>query len=338
MVAVTLEINNIKEFRRSYFEILEEFCEEHDMNTCYPVIKSDDLKNNIPGFKFSRVREELITRLFDIDEIENVHVTFGYHPEEVILFKRAEEKSREVSGGKFLNSYLFNYFPLVGIWSYLNYKDNRDFIDKENVVRIDGISGKITKAWKDVGNHFEKIEIIPKGDETYPELSWVDLVSNYIARTLPYSSTFENEEEGINFEPIPIYDYTNEHDIYSSYEFVNSDHDDMIVPDFTHPIKGQIFYPHPIFYIVYGSSIKKDFITQTNFYERLKEVAFENGGCVKFIGLSRDIGNICDGDVMVTVNASSDQLEELETISKMNWNKEIEIVEYDEIIEKIERY
>lgn len=327
LIATTLHIRNLENFRKSYFEVIEEFCSRNNIKKCYPVIKSGDISTHIPGFDFREERQQLISDLWDIEEIKKVHTIFGYHPEEVVLYGHNKQK-----GLDFLKGPLFNYFPLISIWSYLNYEDNREHIYPDDIVKIDGINGKITKAWKDVGKFFNKIEIIPKGDEIYPELSWVDLVSNYIARTLPYSTTFENEDSEIIYKPIPIFDLSD--DIYITHEYINSGHDEFIVPDLHHDIKAKKFYPHPIYYITYDDIVKKEHVEQTTFFERVKEKAYAEDGCVKFMDISRDINNIQNGDYIISISESKN--EAIKRYIAMNWDKDINYQTMEEFKESLE--
>ena len=49
---------------------------------------------------------------------------------------------------------------------------------------LDSFSGKITKAWKYVGNEFD-MTIVPKGDLTYPALSAADIIASGLSGMLP---------------------------------------------------------------------------------------------------------------------------------------------------------
>jgi len=49
---------------------------------------------------------------------------------------------------------------------------------------LDGIQGKITKAWKFVGKNADTVNIVPHGDQTYPCISLCDLICGYIGKTV----------------------------------------------------------------------------------------------------------------------------------------------------------
>ncbi len=321
LVGVCVEIEDIDTFRNEYFKIISDFCNKFAIDYCHPVIKSEDITIHIPSFNFRDARANLTHSLVKINGIKNIHVSFAYHPTKVKIYNNIQ-----INGIDFLTNHLFNYFPLVSVWSYLNHGGNRKYIDKNVKLKMDGINGKITKSWKDVGSHFNNISIIPKGDLIYPEISFTDLVSNYIANTLPIKELFDDK----NLDAIiyPIRDVTN---VYVTYDIIDAECDDKIVPDFPYEIKPEKFYPHPIYYIHNGSNIGNNLIINSHFHNVVRKKAFENKGCTKFMDLNRDSAILNDGDKIIYL--SKESLEDLEMIKSIYPNKDIEILDTKSFLE-----
>ena len=58
-------------------------------------------------------------------------------------------------------------------------------------VALDGITGKITKAWQFVGKKADVVNIVPYGDLTYPCISLCDLICGYIRNTVHHIDAME---------------------------------------------------------------------------------------------------------------------------------------------------
>lgn len=173
---------------------------------------------------------------------------------------------------------------------------------------VDGITGKITKAWKYVGKSSSMVSVIPHGDETHPCLSTADLICGYVS-----SSVYPPHKQEI-YEALR--DVT---PAYVATEFINESHEEHLVPEYTYSLNPETVFPHPIILIKKSnsSSIKNKILQETMLYKQLLRYAEKNGGCVIMEDLDNHHRILGEGDLIVCIdNGAFEQIEQIEQLNR----------------------
>lgn len=187
----------------------------------------------MPSFEIHEYIDDLVeSTLKKTKDIDYVYITNSSTKRKI---RFPWEMNKEISGISFIETTLAQYYPIVPIWRYY-YQTNRKI---ENVI-IDGISGKITKAWKHIGDNTKNLFVVPHGDQTHYCLSFCDILCTYIHLNLR-----EIKYDKIKELFTPFIDNKN---IFS--EYVSDKLLDFIVPQFPHSIKPSTHYLHPLYLIV----------------------------------------------------------------------------------------
>ena len=105
-------------------------------------------------------------------------------------------------------------------------------------VALDGITGKITKAWQFVGKKADVVNIVPYGDLTYPCISLCDLICGYIRNTVHHIDAMEIL--------IQLKDKT---PAYVDSEFIGDDDTEYFNIKYPHSLKIELHLPPPLFLI-----------------------------------------------------------------------------------------
>ena len=134
-------------------------------------------------------------------------------------------------------------------------------------VALDGITGKITKAWEYVGKRADKVHIVPHGDQTYPCIALCDLICGYIGRTVHRIT----DSEILN----QIKDKT---PAYVRSEFIGDDYIEYLRSGYPYKIKIEQHYPHPLFIVHTPKGIDSNTVEAQEFFPLLLRFAERNGG------------------------------------------------------------
>lgn len=312
LIGTTLEITDLNAFREEYFRVTKDFCAENSICETYPVIKSEHLSKNIPSFKFASQREKLIEDLVSIDEISNIHITACFYNEDVLLPKNDET----TSGIQFLTNILAQYFSQVSVWSYL--ESNRSYLKPQKKLLIDNFEGKLTRSWMDVSNFFNDIDVVPKGDLTYPSISTADLIANFVGRTFEAKKMFK--ENNTEFLEYPIRD---EAEGYVSSSLLGPEAEDMIVPFLPFQSKPHHFYPHPIYFIYENCFDDNDVVTTSSLHQKIRKEVYKKEGCTKFLNFSGDAYLFREGDKIIYTGREK---EKLSTFQVINSDMDIDVI------------
>lgn len=325
LVGVAIEVSNGGEFDEYYFDLVDSICERYTIDLGHNIVKARDLLNRVPSFSVRDADDTLVKGLVQNPAINRIHVCIGWYDEGVTI----AEDSKTTSGIVFANNHLIQYFPVVTLWRY--HRVHPDWDDAPKEAWIDNVQGKITKAWKYVGNEFD-VNIVPHGDVTYPSLSTADIIANHLARTLPREKPFSELEDaaaGI------LINYVNGPRPRINAESVNEEYSDHIVPKHRYSIQSELHFPHPVLFIYdeMFADFDQGVLPETDFHAYARKWAQENIGCVVSLEPHRLPSIVRSGDRIVYTRGTNPDVCEL--LRDLNPSKDIEILDSDTLLEEI---
>lgn len=296
LVSVAISVHNIQDFNQEYSEIIEEKADVHGINIRYPIIKNEDLNRWCPDWDRKAIRRDIVTELLDISEIATIQITeTSLHSKWVDVFKGEENNKRRIRSEDFIEQYLQPYYNLVSIWEYLRNDDSRP--NTYYNVMTDDFSGKISPAWLQIGQMADELNVIPKGDQTYPLLSMADLVMELV------------KQEVDDWHERQIYEYlrsvTPDDSAYIDSDAINAEDDlKMIAPVTNHNVNTNLHYPHPIVFIDTGS-VGSSSLTSLDLYRHALHYAKVNNGCVKMFNENQDRDYLDANDILICLDGNS---------------------------------
>jgi hypothetical protein len=271
IVGVAVEIFNYPDFRKTYFEVIDELKQKYRIDNLPRVIKKKTISRFVPSYNQKGFIKDIVETLIDCEYISFIQVTETFIRDENVRIPYQRDKI--FSRSEFARNILSHYYPLVPVWKYFQNKD-----DAIGNVVIDHIDGKITNIWSEVGRIAENLVIVPHGDETYPCISICDIMCEYIRRMVKEIKAKEIEDYFRRDPGIDIVkaDYVGDTDV--------------LVPRYPHSINPQNFYPHPILFIECSKigydnedkNLRKRIIEDSLLYKRCLDFAEKHNGCVTF--------------------------------------------------------
>lgn len=292
LIGVATIFKNYEEFRTLYFEIIENSERKFNIDFNKNIIKSSDIVKKTPSFRIKDVLNFIVENLIQSESIEFICLT-NTHITKPIIYNW--DKKRKISGINFLEKELFHYYPIIPIWRYLGkFKDEKPI----KTVILDGITGKITQAWADIGKSVEEIYIVPHGDWTHPAISFCDLLSSYVKRNLSKINQKETHQL--------LKKFLSDDKIYTC--FVSDPFIDHIKPKFPHPIRPYLYYLHPLF-LLYSKELKrkipKPIIEESELFNISHQLAEKYSGSSFYIDVVSDFPILKDGDILICLDDES---------------------------------
>jgi len=323
-LGIAIEVDDNEEFEEYYFDKVGEFCDEYSIDLPFNVIKGEMLGNRLPSYEYTDAMSDLSESLVKNPAISRIHMCLGWYSDDVSLPFKSDTP---ISGIKFASNHLSQYFPIVTLWRY-HYTTEYQLPD---IAYIDNVQGKITKAWKYVGNEFE-INLIPNADITYPSVSTADILSYNISNLLPNDEPFF-ELEGIAGSWL-ISNKNDSTDPYVGDEAINSNFSDHIVPEYGYNIKPEIHQPHPMVYVVDDVFGEVDGeIEKTGIHAVARKYAYEHRGCVVNVHAPTLPTSIDDGDVILYTQGSN--VDRAELYGSLDPSLDVEVVGSNEVEDEL---
>lgn len=321
LIGVAVEVSNGSDFDEYYFDKVGEFCDLYDIELGHNILKSSDVLNGMPAYDIREGTEDLVRGLVSNPAIRRIHATIGWYDQEIEL-----PFSGPLSGMNFARDYLQQYYPIVTLWRY--HQEHQSYGNIPQEAWVDNVQGKITKAWKYVGNTFD-VKLVPHGDNTYPSLSTADLIANHLARTLPRNTPFDELEDhaaGLLIE-------FSTDDCYVAAESVTPEYEDHIVPRFPYSIQGELHFPHPVLFIYDDmfTESQQAVLPHTDFHAFARKWAQEHAGSVVNLQAHRLPSIVKSGDVIVHTNDTIP--ETCRHLKRLNPTKDIRIMDSDELMD-----
>jgi len=181
---------------------------------------------------------------------------------------------------------LQQYYTIVPVWRYYLIRRN-----PANIVILDGIQGKITKAWSFIGKNAKKVYVVPHGDQTYPCLSLCDFICSYIRANVSHIDAKE------------IYELLkNKTSAYVNSEFIGDSEIDYLSPKYQHSLTTEQHLPHPLFLIHKSKDIDNAVVKNTDFFHILLNYAQTLGGAVSFENLINQQIALQEGDCIICLD------------------------------------
>lgn len=323
LAAVAVAVDDIAEFNREYFEIVESKMQKYDIRKQYPIIKDGDITRWVNDWNRSTARQEIVEELFTIDTIREVQfVETSLSPMWITLFETNEDDKKRIESQKFMNNFLEKYYNIIAIWEYLRKKETRpqhlphsDWPIHKNVL-TDDFGGQISDAWLDVGELSDSIRVIPQGDRTYPLLSLADLTMDMVKQQV-------DEWDAQNIYEF-LKDITPDGSAYVDSKTIDRGSGlERMIPHTTDSIRSILHYPSPKVYIETGRSITTKKFKKLDTFDHFVKFAQENGGCVKFFNENHDRDYISSEDYLVTLDEDAEGLRDY---SNLNDNKSVTVM------------
>ncbi|KAF5416722.1 MAG: hypothetical protein C5S48_02085 [Candidatus Methanogaster sp.] len=313
LIGVAVAYKSYHKFRKEYFEITEDFIDKYNLNFDYRVLKTADLKNNIPTYSLSDAIRELVGQILQSKQISTIFITETYFEKSIKLF------NEEIKGVKFARNELSQYYPIIPLWRYYH-NSNTDEI-RHTV--IDGIQGKITKAWEYVGKKSSKVSIIPHGDQTHPCLSTADLVCGYAEIEIfpPYQREIYAALKDITTARVKT-------------EFISDAFEDHLVPKYKYSLKPETLFPHPVILVKSTQSENKKILPETAIFKKLLRYAEKRGGCVAMENLNDHHRILKDEDIIVCIDDAA--FKEMHQIQQLNRGRDFKVLNLDDTYQLLE--
>lgn len=316
ILGIAIEVSDVEEFDKYYFQKTREFCERNGIDTSFNVLKSGDVLDRVPGYKLRDEIENLARNLASNPHINRIHGSVGYYEPDVDLPFEGGTRS----GIDFASNILEQYFGIVTLWRYHNeHRYHDDPVAQE--AWVDTVQGKITGAWQYVGNEFD-VNLVPYGDETYPAISTADILAGQLSRTAPPGKPLGKISNAVKGW---LWDYSIDN-CFVETDTVNDEMRDQIVPDYRHTIRSHLHYPHPVFLIYDKVFMDLDFdiLPKTDFHSIARKHAYNEGGCIVKLDQHRVPDILKDGDyILYTSRTNSDFPEQ---IGELHPGKDLKIM------------
>ncbi len=316
LVGTALHFTDLDRFRQHYMEVATSFCDRFNIATPFPVLKSRDLGDQIPSYDIRDAHDRIINELLASDAIRNVYVTVTFVDEDVSYL------AKEMSGIQFTASVLSQYYPIIPLWRF-HYR-NRDYI-RSREASLDGVQGKITKAWSYVGHEFD-LRIIPHGDQTYPEISTCDLISNFLSKVLPRNEPFR-EYAGISIASLK--DRTS---AFVDAEIVDKAFKVDFVPAFPYELRQEQHFLHPVFFLYDELYEDTDAVMNSDFGAAVRKAAFSNEGSVCNLSLRRHGAALRSGDQVIHTEGSDPR--RVMELKHLHFTKDVDVLSSKDFLEK----
>ncbi|MCD2200634.1 hypothetical protein LPA44_12095 [Halobacterium sp. KA-4] len=329
LVGVALEVSSGSNFDEYYFEQVSDFVDEYDIELGHNTIKSSDVQNRVPTFEITKAVDDIIERLANNPAIKNIHITVGWFKDDVVI----GEGGKEISGIRYTDDYLSQFFPIITLWDF--HRNTADWDDVPDEAWLDNVQGKITKAWKYVGNQFD-LKIVPHGDSTYPSLSTADLISNNLARTLPKNKDYDELPSAAHGTVTGEYIDSSGPRVNAESVSENHENSDHIVPTHRYSIQSELHFPHPAMFIYDDifSGFDQRVLPQTDFHAYARKWAQDNAGCVVKMEPHRLPSVVRSGDHIVYTRGTDADVPKL--LRDLNPSKDIHILSSDDFLEEME--
>lgn len=330
LIGVVLEVDNGTDFDEHYFETISKFCHDYDIEFAFPVVESEYLLRQIPGYQIREGTEELAKSLLLNPAIRRLHITIGWFDREKV---EIGNRGEEMSGIRFLNNHLQQYFPVVSLFDY--YQEHHRHGDIPQEAWLDSVQGKITKAWHDMGKQFD-MNVVPHGDATYPSIATADYIAAHLMRTLPRSKNLEEMVDAAKGWAMAKRDEADKPESETPYieaNSVNESNAEEVVPDYSHRIKGEQHYPHPVMFVHDETfeHLDNEVLPKTDFHSYARQWAQEHSGCVVNFRADRLPDIVQTGDRIVF---TSEQVPKVcRQLQRLNPSKDIELMTSEGLIE-----
>lgn len=319
LIGVAIVVTDREEFRRNYVESTSELYGEYGIDRENEVIKSDHLSRNVPSYRLTEVRDRIGREILDTESIGRINTTICWHETEV------DTPIGSFDGGEFVNRFVKPYFPVVTLWQY--HRSQLEY-DPVETAMVDDFSGKITKAWKYVGNEFD-LTVVPKGDLTYPELSAADIVASALESVLPDDEPYTEYDryvDGWLLDRLP-----NTDDQYVQTDFVSHESDEWTIDHIKphkYDVRPHLSYPHPVIFLEESvlSGKDREAIDRSQLLGYLCTVARNMGGCVTKFDVDTFPFTVRSGDYVVYNPARP---EKAKTLRNLHPSTDITLVSAD---------
>lgn len=316
-LGLALEIRDYQDFRNEYFNAIDGLSSKYGVRFLKKIIKASDIYRIVPDHNLSAFITELVEILLSSDKILTVQATHTILQNPV----RYPWQTREIPGIKFVENHLSNYYAVIPVFEYYHNGGTSE------AVVLDGVTGFMTKAWSEVARKASKgLYIVPHGDETHPCISTCDLTIMAIKHKV-YPLTAESIED---FLSARVSEKTR---VYS--DFVSDGMIDWIRAKYSHSIKPQKYYLHPLYLIDRGEDLNERVIRQTDVYSLAHETAERHGGSSFNIKVEDELAILQPGDVVICLTDES--YKKMNILSKLNPRRGIEVFSVEEFLEKLER-
>lgn len=312
LIGAATIFENYEKFRKLYFETIEATKDKFNIDFNKKIIKSADIVKRTPSFRIKGVLNFIVENLIQSDSIKFISLT-NTHLNKPITYNW--EKKKKISGINFLEKELFQYYPIIPIWRYLGKFKEENLI---KTVILDGINGKITQAWADIGKEVDEIYIVPHGDWTHPAISFCDLLSSYVKRNL------SKINQKVTYELLKK--FLSDDKIYTC--FVSDPFIDHIKPKFPYSIRPYLYYLHPLF-LLYSKKLKKripkQIIEESELFNISHMLAEKYGGSSFYIDVVSDFPILEGGDTLICLDEES--IDEAILMAKLYPSKRIKIMD-----------
>lgn len=326
LIGVAIEIRDLDEFREHYKQAVSHWYDEYEIGRENEVIKSDHLSRNIPSYKISEARDSIQRQVLNTTSINRINVSICWYEGEV------DTPLGSQRGGEFINRFVKSYFPVVTLWQY--HRSQREYNPAEKAM-LDSFGGKITKSWKYIGNEFD-LDIVPKGDLTYPAISTADLLSSALSRILPDNeaySEYKRITEGWILNRLPDTDTQ-----FAEAELLNHGSSDWRIDHIKphkYDVRPHLHYPHPVIFIDENvlSGKEREAVDRSQLMGYLCNVARGMGGCVTKLEVESFPFTARAGDYIVYNPVNP---ERAKTLQNLHPNKDLVLVDATEVSNEFE--
>jgi hypothetical protein len=285
------------DFQKTYLESMRELGEKYNLKRPTKILKSYDILNTLGAYHGSKFLDEFALRICNgIEKIEVFTSIFDTKTiPKVKIYGTGKTAVKEIKPVEFIKMSEPSFVHLCA-WSYIS--RNQD--EKDVPIMLDHFEGELTNAWNVIGG-LPNVTVYLSGDKCNPHIATADIIVKLVDIRL------HNNKMGVTKENVVK---------------VCSDLGDtdsvlvgplsMITPISDTKIDLSDKLAHPIIFVlreglkteVVGSTKEHNIIEKSPLMHKIYDLAFEQGGCVKFFDANKDQNIIRPSDIFVSIGDS----------------------------------
>lgn len=312
---LAIGVENLEEFKDAYSDIIEELKDKYELDSERNIYCSYELKKELADEdEAHRFIEEFQKEIEQ--HIDHVKTIFSFFPgkDEIESYREQQPSSLDVK--KFHKRHLGGYYEHVCAWQIFNSEEE---IEK---IKLDGFQGHVTRAWLELDNHKEKLEMFHKGDQVSEIISTSDLLMERMEKY------YDTRKEQVGKDELENYFMDN--DFETSQEYLGTSLLAVLTPINNRHIPTHKIVKEPIYMIMKPKteSIGKKELIDSPRGIKLQNMVAENRGSLKFYNSSEDKDKLESDSKIIYIGEKG---EKEASLLKDSYGYEIEIKDFDSI-------
>lgn len=316
LMGISVFVDDYEKFKEDYVSVMKSLLEKRGISVTKKIYKSHELNKMNIDVEFYKEFYNSIK-----DKINKLYICYSYFSERdgKRFFIFPFDNKDDISVVEFIVRYLDSSYPYICLWELL-----KDGDGLEGTAFLDGITGKITNAWKSIENS-KDFFILPNGDKTNALISSSDILMTFLDNSLLENRKKLNEAEIKNvFSAISEKIETSFISNACTYHIIPLSERQNI------PVLKKI--KHPTVYIIKekGKYVDNEAIEESPVIKKIADFCFKNNGCYKFFESKADYSAISSEDYLFPLGDEAEK--SMKALKILGYSfKEIDLSKLDNI-------